>query len=71
VKGIKIPGHVNKKSDNTTEKLIQMRIDFHEQRRQQLINQVKIMRARVIQDEQMGVWENPDEYGIMDPDNFN
>ena len=51
VKGIKIPGHVNKKTDDTVEKLIQMRIDFHEQRRQQLINQVKIMRARVIQDE--------------------
>ena len=34
VKGIKIPGHVNKKQDDTTEKLIQMRIDFHEGKRQ-------------------------------------
>ena len=29
------------------------------------------MRARVMMDEQNGLWTNPDEYGIIDPENFN
>lgn len=56
----KIPGHVNKRNDQTEETLISMKYNFYEQRRQQLIESIIIERKRILFEEQNGMWQVPE-----------